>query len=198
METQTTKKFQPPSVYYTHLILYVCGFGLALGLLVFDIFIDEEVLLTHIRESEISGHAGQMRDAIIVKLIAHYLGKPGLMAIPITALLGFSIALYYKVYELVRYYRKNRLYVNGLVNNLDDDNPPPNFFKHVYLSLTLKREEKSPKMKLNKKDVEKLKHDKLYRRLYGERGNRDSGSRTNIYVKTMGVKPILKNENIVE
>ena len=162
------KKFQPPSVYYSHLFIYVCGFLLSLGLLIVDIFIDEEVLLAHIKEREISGHAQRMRAIIIQKLIAHYLGKPGLMAIPIIALLGFSIALYYKAYELVRYYHKNRLYVNGLVNNLDDDNPPPNFFKHIYLFLARKRKDKPPKMKLNKKEVEKLKQDKLYKKLYGD------------------------------
>ncbi|ASB50164.1 hypothetical protein [Alkalitalea saponilacus] len=168
MKPQPIKKFQPPSVYFTHLFIYGCGFLLSLGLLIFDMFIDEEVLLAHIKEGEISGHAGQMRDAIIVKLIAHYLGKPGLMAIPIIAIFGFSICIYYKVYELVRYYRKNRLYVNGLVNNLDDDNPPPNFFKHIYLFLTRKKKDKPPKMKLNKREVEKLKQDKLYKKLYGD------------------------------
>ncbi|HTO15344.1 MAG TPA: hypothetical protein VLZ83_06220 [Edaphocola sp.] len=168
MKPLITKKFQPPSVYYTHLFIYVCGFLLSLGALIFEMFIDEEILLTHIKERVISGNAQHMRAIIIQKLIAHYLGKSGLMAISIIALLGFGIALYYKVYELIRYYRKNKLYVNGLVNNLDDDNPPPNFFKHIYLLLKRKKEVKQPKMRLDKKEIEKLKQNKLYKKIYGD------------------------------
>lgn len=171
MKPQNTKKFQYPSVYYTHVFLYLCGFMMALTLLILDIFIEEEVLLANIKEREISGNAQHMRAIIIQKLIAHYLGKPGLMAIPIIALLSFSIALYYKIHELVRYYHKNRQYINGLVDNLDDDNPPPNFIKHIYSLLRHKKKDKSAIKKPNKKEIEKLKQDKLYKKLYGDGKN---------------------------
>ena len=160
------KKFQSLSVYYTHILLFLCGFGLALGLCFYLFSPYGEALVLTIKDEAITGHARQMRDSAILKVIVHYFGIFGLITISIIALLGFSIALYYKVYELVRYYHKNRLYVNGLVNNLDDDNPPPNFFKHIYLLLTRKRKDKLRKMKLNKKEIEKLKQDKLYKKLY--------------------------------
>src|SRR5690554_2103482 len=168
IKPQIRKKFQPPSVYYTHVLLYIFGIGLSLGLCIYLFSPEGEILALTIKNEEISGHARQIRDSAILKVIVYYFGVSGLITISAIALLGFSIALYYKVYELIRYYRKNRLYVNGLVNNLDDDNPSPNFFKHIYLLFTRKRKDKASKVLLDKKEIEKLKQNKLYKKLYGD------------------------------
>lgn len=128
----------------------------------------EEELIKIFGYQDLIGSSGQRGSQAIQMLIVNIWGKKGIVVLASIFVLGALYYLIKEIREFRRFLRKDRLYKQGLVNNLYDDNPPPGFFKLIYLLFTRKKEAKTSRIKIDKKKIEKLKEDKLYKKLYGD------------------------------
>lgn len=125
------KKFKPNSIYMYHLLIYIVGFILSLYTFIRFINSTEQELVDIFLRQELTGSAKQRGAQAIERIIVYYLGKEGIVAVPFIGVIVLLNKFIKELLEYLRFLKKNKLFRQGLVNNLDNDYIPTPFLKRL-------------------------------------------------------------------
>jgi hypothetical protein len=131
MTTDKRKNFKWKSKYYEYLILrflIIIAFSwLFINLLIYS----GKEIVEMFGNRELYGRAKKRGAIVLGRFLATKWGKPGIVIPSFLMLLG---AIYYflkEYFEFRRFLKKDKLYRQGLVDNLFDDNKPRSIFQII-------------------------------------------------------------------
>jgi len=91
----------------------------------------EQELLEIFGEQDLIGSSGQRGAQVIQMLIVNKLGKLGMTSLATVFVIGALLLFINEFREFIRFLKKDKLYKQGLVNNLEDDYVPVSFFQAI-------------------------------------------------------------------
>jgi hypothetical protein len=161
--------FKLKSKYYEYLILRFLILGVFSWLFVKTIMYSEIELYGMFANQKLIGIAKQRGAILLEKFIVRNWGKQGMV---IAAGLILSGALYFffkEFFEFRRFLKKEKLFKQGLVDNMYDDYKPRSIFQLI--KWVFSKKERNTRQKY--KDIDKLQKDLekdgLYQKLYGKK-----------------------------
>lgn len=123
----------------------------------------EKELVNIFGKQELIGGSGQRGAQVIQMFIVNNFGRPGMVVLASIFVLG---ALYYfikELYEFKRFLRKDKLYNQGLVNNLEDDYEPKSIIQLLKNLFKPKPKILTKKYPSKKQILKTLKNNKYYK-----------------------------------
>lgn len=162
--------FKLKSSYYRN-IIGLCIFVLIFTWLVYRTLIhSEQELFDLYMNRGLIGRSRQRMSIGIQKFIVSNWGKQGLVITYGIITLGTYYLFVKEIFEFRRFLKKEKLFKQGLVDNMFDDHKPRSIFQLIK-GIFNKTDEGKPKRRF--KDIGKLQkdleRDKLYQKLYGKK-----------------------------
>jgi|WetSurMetagenome_2_1015567.scaffolds.fasta_scaffold248685_1 hypothetical protein len=165
------KNFKLKSKYYEYLILRFLILFVFSWLFVETIMYSEVELFEMFANRKLIGIAKQRGAILLERFIVRNWGKQGMV---IAAGLILSGALYFflkEIFEFRRFLKKEKLFKQGLVDNMYDDHKPRRIFQII--KWVFSKKERNNRQKYKFEDINKLQKDLekdgLYQKLYGKK-----------------------------
>jgi hypothetical protein len=131
MKLSKNKYFRANTEYYFRMIVFAFAITGSMFLFFWLLSTNEEDLVDIFGQQESSGNSSHRGVQAIEMILVKCFGKFGVVTIPILAIIEFSYFLIKEVFEFSRFLKKDKLYKQGLVNNLEDDYIPVSFFQAI-------------------------------------------------------------------
>jgi hypothetical protein len=169
IKTKKEKYFKERSTYYTHFFIYTGWLVLVCWTFNFFFGFTENEISKSFINQELIGSSSQRMSGAIQEILARKFGKKGILGLTFVGILIGIYAFYKDIFEFRRFLKKEKLFKQGLVDNMYDDYKPRSIFQLIKWVFSKKERNTRQKYKdINKlqKDLEK---DGLYQKLYGKK-----------------------------
>ncbi|MFW6247398.1 MAG: hypothetical protein ACOC22_04495 [bacterium] len=131
MGLKTGKHFKTKSQYHTYFFLNLVGFAGTIWMFFWMINSSEQELINIFSNQELSGSSGQKGAQAFEQFLVNKWGKEGLLAVPIVGIIGILYISYKEIFEYIRFLRKDKLFRQGLVDNMYDDYQPKGVIRTI-------------------------------------------------------------------
>jgi hypothetical protein len=117
------RKFKEPTIYYRNFIaLSFLGFVFIYSL-IYTVLTPENELKDMFLNRDLIGNSRQRLSIVLEQFVLRNFGKKGFVILSSVLTSFFLDYAFKEINEFLRFKKKNKLYVSGLVDNLDDDLP---------------------------------------------------------------------------